>query len=1297
MYQLIVRFSQLIWFTALFLLVLVAVYMAIGRQFFPFVSSYKHDLELVLTEQLSMPVEIGAIEGSWRWLDPVLVISDINLKSESVQSDSPVLHLDSFYIHLSVLQSILKRKLQFQSIEAKGLTLPLKQDANGEWNIPGLSENDVSGDDAESDFSTVLSILEQPSLLISDIQIDLSSVKGLQTSWRIPSAVMAYNGQAFSASGELLQHDSDASFVRFSAKGAGWIFSRDFTGKLYVDWASDPFVNEYLSAYQWAGISLESINASGRLWLDILKGRILSLQGELDIDSMQWRNEEGFVEPLKNAKADFFWSQVGHSSILSIYDLTMEWADYRWAPSNYSIFMSDDLITVNAQEVNVSLLTELLLATKILPEEGHNELAGYRPAGYMKNIDLTIPLSSQQVESAERPPLFKLKANLVDLSSQGYGGAPGGDGMTGYISMDDQHGSVMVDSDNFKLTFPDLFKEGWLFKKSQVSVNWDITETDVVVYSEGINLYLSENSLITGDFSVLVSDVEESTLSLKVGLQNVDALRVHQFVPYYLVNPGLYDWLKSSIKGGVIESGLYVGYGSIEGEAPPNSFTSSMFYNTKGVRLLYDSEWPELEGVDSKIFLQNGFLDLDASRVSFRGTPLIDTEVDIVPDVSGTESILKVSTRVIPSASDIKYWLNESPISEHTKEISEQLALNGDIDVAVKLDIPLGNIGSGIEYDLSFELDNLEVTHKPTDLVFEQSTGVLNISSKTGLSAEGIKLQFLDQPTVLDISSKLESSKLASDVIETTLRMRGEYSTEFLNEHFLPDQLLPVAGSTQFITTLLISSDENKSPLLTISSSLKGVVFELPAPLNKTASQEKPFSVRLKINDSAIFVDALLGDIISGTAEITDAGFKKGMVLVGAGKLQLPEKDSLYIKGNLEQLSVQLWLEYLAAQENISDTDSTAINIDLSVADVDFYDQHFSHTNINIQPIDKEWTVTLAGDDVDGILHLPSKGNKLNVALKKLKLSGREVETLKQGESSDQEMSPFDIPEMTVLVDNLIIDDALYGRWSADIIHKENGVVAKDVAGTFAEANFKGRLTWVKDVFGVHTSILTATIDGGNLASVSEALNRPAPITSKHFSTELALVWGLPPTEFDVAGLSGRISVLIEDGTMTEAQSATEAFKVFGILNAEAISRRIKLDFTDLYQKGLGYDRIEGTARMDKGLLVIEEPLAMQGPSSAYKFTGSADLKKQTLDMDMVVVLPLTKNLPLAALFLGAPQIGGAVWVIDKLLGEPLSKLTSATYQMKGSWDSPEIKLKNVFDRTSDGSKKSKQINEDDF
>jgi uncharacterized protein YhdP len=44
----------------------------------------------------------------------------------------------------------------------------------------------------------------------------------------------------------------------------------------------------------------------------------------------------------------------------------------------------------------------------------------------------------------------------------------------------------------------------------------------------------------------------------------------------------------------------------------------------------------------------------------------------------------------------------------------------------------------------------------------------------------------------------------------------------------------------------------------------------------------------------------------------------------------------------------------------------------------------------------------------------------------------------------------------------------------------------------------------------------------------------------------------------------------------------------------------------------------------------------------------------------------------------GAP-IGGALFVLDKILGDPLSKLTSATYSVTGSWSEPEVDLQGVF------------------
>ena len=79
--------------------------------------------------------------------------------------------------------------------------------------------------------------------------------------------------------------------------------------------------------------------------------------------------------------------------------------------------------------------------------------------------------------------------------------------------------------------------------------------------------------------------------------------------------------------------------------------------------------------------------------------------------------------------------------------------------------------------------------------------------------------------------------------------------------------------------------------------------------------------------------------------------------------------------------------------------------------------------------------------------------------------------------------------------------------------------------------------------------------------------------------------------------------------------------------------------------------------------------------------SGSTDIADETLDMRLVVVLPLTQNLPLAALLMGAgAPIGGALFVLDKILGDPLSKLTSASYGVTGTWDDPRVDLRRVFD-----------------
>ncbi|MCG2582508.1 MAG: hypothetical protein KA296_16670, partial [Marinobacter sp.] len=206
-------------------------------------------------------------------------------------------------------------------------------------------------------------------------------------------------------------------------------------------------------------------------------------------------------------------------------------------------------------------------------------------------------------------------------------------------------------------------------------------------------------------------------------------------------------------------------------------------------------------------------------------------------------------------------------------------------------------------------------------------------------------------------------------------------------------------------------------------------------------------------------------------------------------------------------------------------------------------------------------------------------------------------------------------------------------------------------------------------------------IQGGTLGDLGNLFDAEIPLRNKKTSIQLDLDWPGRPNEFGLEALSGSVSMRLDDGVILERNNSAQLFRVFNLLNADTLWRRLQLDFSDLYEAGVAFDAISGKAVITEGLLSWDPELQVVGPSGAFKLSGTTDMAEETLDMRLVVVLPLTQNLPLAALLMGAgAPIGGALFVLDKVLGDPLSKLTSATYSVTGSWDNPAVDLRRVFD-----------------
>lgn len=165
-------------------------------------------------------------------------------------------------------------------------------------------------------------------------------------------------------------------------------------------------------------------------------------------------------------------------------------------------------------------------------------------------------------------------------------------------------------------------------------------------------------------------------------------------------------------------------------------------------------------------------------------------------------------------------------------------------------------------------------------------------------------------------------------------------------------------------------------------------------------------------------------------------------------------------------------------------------------------------------------------------------------------------------------------------------------------------------------------------------------LQGEDLGEVLKAWGYAPSVTSESFRLDADGNWPGSPAWFSLKRFSGNLDPALRNGQFVEVQGSAQALRVFGVLNFNSIGRRLRLDFSDLLGKGLSYDRVKGNLQASNGLLVTNEPITLTGPSSNLELKGNLDVRNERIDAKLLVTLPVTNNLPLAALIVGAPAIG---------------------------------------------------------
>ncbi len=1274
--------NRVLWALMFLALILVASYVSVGRYYINYVEEYQKPLLTRFNQFTNLPLSIDRLYGRWSQLSPVLTMERLELYAPDDPQQS-VLTINKLSFQLDPLGSLLQGSLKIKRLLIDGVECALEETSPGQWQLKGYPMPSGGTTNFDNLVDLVLSV-DGAELLGADITINFA--KG-------SDALLAVKEISFKRSDDFRRFRVEANFDQSEKPVLGIIESQgdpreleDFSAKAYLIF-NDVDFSAQLPAMGALGIDLEDARIDGQLWVDWKPQTVIEMQGSittplLDIAALSGRP----LDPLKDVSINFRAEKNATGNWEGwVPLLAMQWQGEAFKFEQLEVDVKNKQLEIAIPTLDLTQITRQLVAIDLLGDELKDTVKTLSLAGDLQQVSLNLSRNP----TPRKTPRFILQANLDNVSVSPWKGAPGATGVNGYLEVSPTQGVVELDTTTFSMVFPLVYRKPLAFESAKGIVGWEITEDRV--YVDSGPLYLTADhgpatALLDLDLPKKIGSDIPPEMTLTIGLLDTASSYRDKFIPYTL-NKDFLNWMSGSVPKGRVIDGGFIYRGSLRKEDTQDR-TVQLYLNVEGGTLDYHPEWPKLTDIRGMVEVDNADVRVNASSAKMY-------EMDVTGAYVTTTTLeeggiwLTIDAKAAGESSDAIRLVNESALQKTVGDVFKQWQLKGKASADVSLGLPLADANRPSEIEVAVQLSETDVTIPEYRLQFSELNGPFNYSSEKGVYSEGLTAKLYNKPFEIGVGQDQEQSVLVDfsgrvDMLDV-LDWSQQAALSFAH------------GETDM--TAQVKVNKNGGSLFTVSSNLLGVDIGLPEPYTKSANDARDYWLKLPLGGEKPLLQMGMLDIAQLQLRLHQGQVESGLIMLDEKKNTRHEEGFLVVTGAVNNFILDEWQQVLTqyneanqALIKASETDadpatteaSEVLSIkvrDLLVENFSGFDQQYQNSMVGLQRWQDAWWLKVSNDVMAGELFIADDTNAPLIAkLQRLKLPESSV-------SDDLSTSNFESLKdlnLDFSAQQLFLGDDLYGSLSFELRSQQDGLVfnqiSGDLRGILIDKNNPATLEWLQTDNG-EESRLYGQFAFADLGDVLEKWNYERMIESQEGNISLDLTWPGAPNQWSLVTSSGPLYLKVEEGRFLKAsETASGTLKVVGIVNFTNIIRRLQLDFSDIYESGISYDRIEGEMILEDARLNIVEDLTVEAPSSRFSLRGNADLEAKELDMELIATLPVANNLPwIAALAGGLPTAAG-VYVASKIFEDQFDRLSSAVYSIDGDWNDPQLKFEKVFD-----------------
>jgi len=1294
-------------------LVIVALAFTALRLALPQIPQYHQALSDFLSQKWGSPVTFTALDVTLVGYHPQLVLTDLHLGPHG-----PV--IPKLGLSLALARSLMQGHLVAGKIVIERPSLTLALDAEGHWGLQGAPAG--TGHGKSTSWAQWLDRLpDLGNVSIRDAHINwLRSADTLtrQPARSLPvilnvNARLAAHGWAMS--GELSVPDFGQQSVLLRAQGR---------------LGDDPMTDVYISTRHWdlqslqlairdfthgqvraqlggcgeqvmgldcsEGMPLVNSGAlTGELWLRFTPQGMQSVHAQFDSDHLKVSRmariagvgaitELQSQASLKTLSGKLAWLKTPDGWRLDVDRVVVETnSDERFPTQSVHIIHRGQETDYTSNFADLNQLS-VWLSTAPLPRSFLKFIGGNTVRGQAHDIRLRFTGDH-------------LEAGYLQLDNFGnshgqrlwpvIGQANGEGGLNLVLYKQPDGWLASVNQKNLVLAVPGLLREPITIDSLKGDLYWHDSAAPLI-YSDGLTL--SNGDFTSHSIFRYQAAEKEGGVSTPAGLQidtHFDALkvaRVSAYLPRNLLDKDLLSWLDTHLgakdQTGEVQQGHFV----FNGDPAKFPFRQgggwfSAVLGFDHLNLQYRPQWPPIH--DAKGYL--AFVDQQMHTEITGGTignlPMSGARVSIF-DIG--KPVLDIAVQTQAPLADMLDFIKQTPLLPSGSLKSIQVRGNADLDLGVHFS--LYSEGGPPVAEGTVTLQNNRLVVGKNVLTLSHIRGPLAFRN-SDFNADRLRAQFEDSPVALQVRTPKngdETTVIAQTAIDPLFALRNQtngFSQAFLSRVSgkAPTEIqltLPHRGSTLSI--------QAKSDLIGVSS-------VLPEPLNKPTDKPWPITAKMSLQDGVLRTLSLHSDgatVWDAALAFNQAGDLAEGRVRNNGQSQ-PTSSVLELSLHTPIFDWDRWRPILLTRSSSSSDQSPIPTFDVHLmADrMIAAGQVFPGTRLDLHYANDHYELqakgaALAGRLIfDGPTGKASGPGQLSVQLSRLYLKGSGG-----AGSSATENDVWDLgqmPGLTLRIEDLRFDANRLGRLFLDMQPSQPGATpSMNLSSIDWRPSNTMSVVGTGRVSGAgrqQRTQLEFTAVGKNVGGTLRKVMGTSPIQGGDIDAgEIKLDWPGSPTAFSIGHLNGQGSFALVNGQLNDVDPG--AGRLAGLLSIGALTRRLRLDFSDLIDQGLSFDTLSANWTLTQGDFHVD-PLTLKNASVTAVAQGRTQLTDNTLDYTVKVYTDLGMLLPIIGTVAGGPLVGGALLAIQQAIKSADKHPDPAfIYRITGTIDHPDIKTVNI-------------------